>query len=88
MIAAIKKPALITDVAAARLQASSYPSIRKVLCVYEEGVLLLRGRLPTFFLKQMAQIAVADIEGVKQVVNQIEVLAWANRSHDDGNSTA
>jgi osmotically-inducible protein OsmY len=70
-------PLAIKILAEARLQASPYPSIRKVVCVYEDGLLLLRGRLPTFFHKQLAQAAVADIVGVKQVVNQIEVLERA-----------
>lgn len=63
----------IETIAQARLQASPYLAIRRILCLYDEGMLILRGRLPTFFQKQLAQITVADIEGVKQVVNQIEV---------------
>lgn len=57
----------------ARLQASPYSSIRTIVCLCDEGILVLRGRVPTFFHKQVAQIVVADIEGVKQIVNQIEV---------------
>lgn len=64
----------IADVANARLQASSYSSIRRVYSMYDEGMLVLRGRLPTFFHKQLAQAAVANIQGVRQIVNQIEVL--------------
>jgi osmotically-inducible protein OsmY len=60
-----------------RLRASPYPSIRRIFCLYDEGLLVLSGRVPSFFHKQLAQIAVADIEGVKQVINQIEVLERA-----------
>jgi osmotically-inducible protein OsmY len=67
----------VETIAEARLQASQYSLIRKILFLYDDGVLVLRGRLPTFFQKQLAQTAVADIEGVKQVVNQIEVLDGA-----------
>lgn len=67
----------ITAVAKARLQASQYSSIRKIFCMFDEGMLVLRGRLPTFFHKQLAQTAVADIQGVTQIVNQIEVHDWA-----------
>ena len=67
-------PLSIEDLAQGRLQASPYLSIRRIFCMYDEGMLILRGRLPSFFHKQLAQASVADIEGVKQVVNQIEVL--------------
>jgi osmotically-inducible protein OsmY len=64
----------ITALAEARLRASQYSSIRKIFCMFDEGMLVLRGRLPSFFHKQLAQTAVADIQGVTQIVNQIEVL--------------
>ena len=67
----------ITALAEARLRASQYSSIRKIFCMFDEGMLVLRGRLPSFFQKQLAQVAVANIDGVKQVVNQIEVIGWA-----------
>lgn len=69
-------PHRITALAQIRLQASPYPSIRRVFCMYDEGLLVLRGCLPTFFHKQVAQAAVADIDGVIQIVNQIDVLDW------------
>jgi osmotically-inducible protein OsmY len=64
----------IAAVAASRLSASSHPALRKILCNYDEGVLVLRGRLNSFFHMQMAQEIVARIEGVERVVNQIEVV--------------
>jgi hypothetical protein len=63
----------VTELAEARLRASPYPLIRKIFCAYDEGKLVLRGRLPTFFHMQLAQAAVANIPGVGQIVNQIEV---------------
>jgi hypothetical protein len=41
---------------------------------YRGGVLVLRGRLPSFFLKQTAQVAVSGIEGIRRLVNHIEVV--------------
>ncbi len=64
----------IVAIAEARLGASSYHAVRRVRCTYEQGVLVLRGRLTSFFQKQLAQELVADIEGVKQVVNHVEVI--------------
>jgi osmotically-inducible protein OsmY len=40
-------------------------------------VLVLRGCLPSYHLKRVAQEAVASLEGVAAVENQIEVLTSA-----------
>ena len=58
-----------------RLDKSPYTTLRGVACEYRHGVLLLRGQLPSFYHKQLAQEAVARLPGVTQVVNEIEVLA-------------
>lgn len=63
----------IEEAARIRLQHSHYRAIRRVNCVFEDGVLTLTGAVPTFHYKQLAQTAVADIPGVRQVVNQIDV---------------
>jgi len=62
----------------ARLAACPYHVLRTVLCEFQHGVLTLRGELPTFFHKQMAQEAVGGLAEVRQVVNQIEVTTLAN----------
>jgi osmotically-inducible protein OsmY len=56
-----------------RLRESPYPSLRMVSCIDKGGILILRGHVPNFFHKQLAQTAVANIDGVKELVNQIEV---------------
>jgi len=61
--------------AADRLRKSAYTILRGVSCEYDEGRLVLRGRLPSFFHKQLAQVTVAGLANVSQVVNQIEVMA-------------
>lgn len=68
-------PHEVMEAAQDRLQRSPYTTVRKVSCEYDEGVLLLRGRLPTFYHKQLAQEAVAGLNGVHQVVNETEVVA-------------
>ncbi|MHC4399736.1 MAG: BON domain-containing protein [Planctomycetota bacterium] len=55
------------------LRRSPYSRVRNVSCNYEGGVLVLRGRLPSFYHKQLAQEAVADIDGVMRVINNTEV---------------
>ena len=38
------------------------------------GVLTLRGKLPTFYLKQMLQTRLRELEGVEDIDNQVEVV--------------
>jgi len=56
------------------LERSPYITVRSVSCECEGGVLFLRGRLPSYYQKQLAQEAVAELKGVRQVVNQTEVV--------------
>jgi len=51
-----------------------YRVLRRVSCEYRAGELILRGELPSYFLKQMAQTAVANLPGVERVVNHIDVV--------------
>jgi osmotically-inducible protein OsmY len=59
--------------AESRLRDSSYVGLRKVRCDFHEGVLTLRGRVPSFYTKQLAQSLAACVPGVEEVVNRIEV---------------
>jgi osmotically-inducible protein OsmY len=61
--------------AEARLRGSPYLALRQISCGYRQGVLTLRGRLPTNSLKQLAQATVAEVEGVERIKNLIEVTA-------------
>ena len=63
----------IVAVAMERLRDSPYKVMRRVSCKCEHGVLFLRGRLFSFHEKQIAQETVASIDGVTQVVNEVEV---------------
>jgi len=49
------------------------PIRRDVSCECEDGVLVLRGRVSSYYHKQVAQEAVSGLDGVAQVVNEIEV---------------
>ena len=57
-----------------QLGTSQYLPLRRVSCDFDRGVLFLRGQLPSFFYKQLAQEAVGKLRGVTQVVNEIEVV--------------
>ncbi len=57
------------------LRNNSYLALKNVSCEYHEGVLTLRGCLPSYYLKQMAQSTVACVEGVQRIVNDIQVVS-------------
>jgi len=58
-----------------RLQHSSYRALRTIRCDFQGdcGILHLRGSLPSYYLKQVAQELVGNVEGVLLVDNQISV---------------
>lgn len=57
------------------LRKSSSTVVRAVSCDYDQGVLVLRGRVPSFYCKQLAQEAVARVAAGVEVANVIEVDA-------------
>ena len=69
----VKDAPTIAEVAMGRLRDSPYDAMRRVSCECKHGVLFLRGRLFSFHEKQVAQETVAGIDGVTQVVNEVEV---------------
>ena len=64
----------IVTAAKDRLFKQSHLAVQRIWCEFDGGHLILRGQVPSFYHKQLAQVAVADLDGVCQVVNEIEVL--------------
>jgi osmotically-inducible protein OsmY len=67
-------PRVIIEHAKGRLRNSPHLSMQRIWCEYDRGELFLRGQVPSFYYKQLAQEAVAGLEGVHQVINDIEVV--------------
>ena len=67
------KPHTVAQAAKDRLRSNPHWPVRRISCECDKGCLFLRGRLSCFFHKQLAQEAVADVDGVTQVINEIEV---------------
>lgn len=61
------------------LRHNAYLAMKNLQCECHEGVLILRGCLPTYYLKQLAQTLVAGIDGVQRIVNEIEVVCTRGR---------
>jgi osmotically-inducible protein OsmY len=64
----------VAQLAESRLRNNSYLALKNVSCEYQQGLLVLRGFLPSYYLKQLAQEVVARVDGVDQILNQINVL--------------
>ena len=65
----------VTERAREYLRQCPHQEVRAVSCEFDRGVLRLRGRLSSFYHKQLAQEAVARLSGVKEVVNDVVVAA-------------
>ena len=63
----------IAEEAEDRLRKDPHVNGRDISCECNEGVLWLRGDLPTFYEKQVAQEAVEGVEGIAGIINDIEV---------------
>jgi hypothetical protein len=57
-----------------RLRNSSYCELRRIRCKFHEGVFTLRGVLPSYYLKQIAQTIVCKTDKGSIIVNHIEVV--------------
>lgn len=67
-------PKNILDLVNTLLEAKLSSDVNRVSYQYENGLLVLRGTLSSFYQKQLAQEAVRNLEGVRQIRNEIQVL--------------
>jgi hypothetical protein len=72
--------AALQELAEGCLRGTPYPALKAVSCDWRDGALVLRGCLPSYYLKRVAQEAVARLEGVERIDNQIQVVPPAPRS--------
>jgi osmotically-inducible protein OsmY len=70
----------ILQMAAGLLRRSPYLPLRGIRCELTDGILTLRGRVPTCFLKQLAQRLAMTVPGIDHVTNRIDVLTLSARS--------
>ncbi len=70
----------VAERAESELRRNGYVALKNIACEYREGVLTLTGCLPTYYLKQMAQEAVARLDHVDRVENRIEVVSPSRRA--------
>ena len=65
--------AAATAVVQQRLRASAYHALHDVRCELTDGALVLRGRVSSFYFKQLAQEVVRQADGARVIVNELEV---------------
>lgn len=70
----------VSRAAESRLRDSSHLFLRHVRCGYDDGRLQLEGKVPSFYLKQLAQSLVQGIPGVRRIDNRLTVVNSAGVS--------
>ena len=63
-----------------KLQSSSHRFQDHVFCEFDGGVLRMTGRLPSFYLKQLAQSLAERVAGIEHIDNRIDVMNPVGRS--------
>jgi osmotically-inducible protein OsmY len=74
-VAILREKEMIQARVESRLKRSSYAELHGVSCDYHEGVVTLRGRVSSYYLKQMAQALVFRLDGVQELNNRVEVVS-------------
>ena len=55
------------------LRGTGYPALRKIEVIAAESGLILRGRVSTYQMKQVAQAVTLKVPGVREIQNELEV---------------
>lgn len=69
---------LLLAAAEAALRQARSGELRSVSCDFHQGVLTLRGRVPSYYLKQLAQEVIRAVAPGEQVQNHLHVVAFAD----------
>jgi osmotically-inducible protein OsmY len=56
-----------------RLRSAGHPNLRHIQCEYRDGVVVLRGRVSSYYAKQLAQSVLLVDPAVNNIENLIEV---------------
>jgi hypothetical protein len=66
-------PSVVEERATRLLRHAAYAPLTALRCDFHDGVLTVRGRVPSFHLKQIAQVLLRDVEGVGVIDNRVDV---------------
>jgi hypothetical protein len=65
----------VEGTARARLAKTGYPALKAVECSFHDGRMTLRGQVPSYYHKQLAQEVLRNATHVNQVINHLEVMS-------------
>jgi hypothetical protein len=68
-------PISIEKAAHTEMTNTGYSSLNSVRCRFQQGTLTLKGKVPSYYHKQLAQEATRKIGNVKAIVNKIDVVS-------------
>lgn len=68
-------PQSVEHAARQRLVKTGYRTLSTVECAFRDGRMTLRGAVPSYYHKQLAQESVRHAPNVTQIVNHIEVVS-------------
>jgi hypothetical protein len=65
---------LLAAQARAQLERSTYRALHNVSCEYQDGAVVISGRLPSYYLRQLAlTIVLGHVHGCLPVVDRVKV---------------
>ncbi len=67
------------------LQNNPYLDFSSLSCETKGGCVVLKGVVPSYFEKQMAQESLRSIEGIQEILNELEVLGRTLRIDEKQN---
>jgi osmotically-inducible protein OsmY len=59
------------------LKRSFYPALRRLSVEGTDGVLIISGKVTSYYMKQLAQETVMPVRGSLKLVNRVDVEAFA-----------
>jgi hypothetical protein len=68
-------PQSVEHAARLRLAKTGYQTLRSVECSFRDGRIVLRGEVPSYYHKQLAQESIRSAPHITQIVNHIEVVS-------------
>ena len=71
----LNHPQSVERAARLSLAKTGYQTLRSVQCSFRDGRIVLRGEVPSYYHKQIAQESIRDAAHVTQIVNHIEVVS-------------
>jgi osmotically-inducible protein OsmY len=80
--ATLQQEQALVDAVYAALRSTGHPHLRDLEIEVSNGVIVLWGRVATFYQKQLAQVSVQKVHGVRGVANGLEVICQRARNRE------